>query len=278
MKFARSCLAIGSLLAGGLMSAAEPDITVWRVEEVARFPAPEARQGVAVDEDFLYVIGNRTIGKYDKHTFARVDNWSSPEGGPIIHFNAGKVLAGELMVAHSNYPQVPMTGSVEWFDPETLEPIHTHSLGQYFGSLTWFDRQDGHWFACFAHYANRAAEPNRDPTWTNLVRFDDQWRRTGGWVFPAALFEHLGGDYTLSGGAFGPAGFLYVTGHDDRELHVLAFPWMGSVMEWRGTLAVPVEGQAFAWDPVDPDRFYGIIKRTREVVVMRLIRGTESGD
>ncbi len=257
---------------GGADPLDRPDFAEWTMVEESRFAAPEARQGVAVDGDFIYVIGNAVIGKYDKHTFQKVGEWSSPEDGPIIHFNAGWVRDGELVVAHSNYPEVPMTGSIEWFKVDTLEPIRSHSFGQYFGSLTWMDRRAGAWFACFAHYSNRAAEPNRDPTWTNLVRFDEQWRRTGGWVFPPELFEHIGGDYTLSGGAFGPDGFLYVTGHDDRELHVLQFPKMGSVMEWLGTIMVPVEGQAFAWDPSDPERFYGIVKAERQVVVARLVR------
>ncbi len=259
---------------GGILSAigSAAEIASWRIVEEARFEASEARQGVAVDADHLYVIGNRTIGKYDKRTFEKVGQWTDEEEGPIIHFNAGFVQDGVLVVAHSNYPEVPMTGSVEWFDAPSLTPIRTHSFGQYFGSLTWVLRRGDAWFACFAHYSNRAAEPSRDPTWTNLVRFDDQWRRTGGWVFPSALFAHIGGDYTLSGGAFGPKGYLYVTGHDDQELHVLRFPEMGSVMEWVGTLEIPMEGQAFAWDPDGSGRLYGIIKRTREVVVTRLIQ------
>ncbi|MCC5023228.1 MAG: hypothetical protein J6386_10780 [Candidatus Synoicihabitans palmerolidicus] len=248
-----------------------PDVSHWTIEEVLRFTAPEARQGVTVDADHLYVLGNREIGKYEKRTLAKVGTWKDQADGPVIHFNAGLVRQGELVVAHSNYPQIPMTGSVESFDAETLQPLRRHSFGHYFGSLTWVDRREGSWFACFAHYGNRAAEPNRDPTWTNLVRFDDEWRRTGGWVFPRALFEHIGGDYTLSGGAFGPGGLLYVTGHDNQQMHVLKFPALGSVMEWLGWVDVPFAGQAFAWDPQDPMVLYGIIKGTREVVVCRLV-------
>ncbi len=272
-----TCFRWGSGLVLALMlvfqAGAEESVATWRVEEVARFTAEEARQGVAADDDYLYVIGNREVGKYAKDTFEKVAAWSSPEDGPVIHLNAGLVREGELVMAHSNYPGVPMEGSVERFDPVALKPIGSHSFGIYFGSLTWVDRRGDGWIACFAHYSNRAAEPNRDPTWTSLVWFDSQWRRMGGWAFPRALFEHIGGDYTLSGGAMGPGGYLYVTGHDDRELHVLRFPKMGSVMEWVGTVAIPFEGQAFAWDPKDPELFYGIRKKAREVVVCRLVRG-----
>lgn len=248
------------------------DLSGWRVEEEARFPAPEARQGVAVDDRYIYVIGNQTVGKYDKHSFGRLAQWSDTEEGQITHFNAGVVFEGRLLLAHSNYPEVPMTGSVEFFDPVALRPTDSHSFGAYFGSVTWVLPYEDGWLVCFAHYGNRAAEPNRDPTWTNLVRFDSQWRRTGGWVFPKALFAHIGSGYTLSGGAVGPEGLLYVSGHDAPELHVLRFPEQGSEMQWLGSIPMPAEGQAFAWDREQPGRFYGISKRNREVIVGRLIR------
>ena len=43
----------------------------WRYEETARFKAEEARQGIAADENFLYVITNHGIGKYDKKSYER---------------------------------------------------------------------------------------------------------------------------------------------------------------------------------------------------------------
>lgn len=269
------CFAALICLSALSVYGSERDSSQWRIVEESRFEAPEARQGVAVDDAYLYVIGNRVVGKYDKATFERVAAWSSGEDGPIIHFNAGIVFEDHLVLAHSNYPEIPMTGSVEFFDPETLQPVASHSFGAYFGSVTWvLPFRDG-WLVCFAHYANRAAEPNRDPTWTNLVHFDRQWRRIGGWVFPKALFAHIGGAYTLSGGAFGPEELLYVSGHDDPELHLLRFPSQGSEMVWLGSIPMPAAGQAFAWDPAQPDRFYGINKPTREVIVGRLKRTTD---
>lgn len=271
MSFIRSPYLIFALSAmSWRLLAATPDFSTWRMEELARFTAPEARQGVVADADHLYVISNHALGKYDKRTFAKVAAWEGPADGPIIHFNAGILHDGELVLAHSNYPAVPMTGSVEWYDPATLRPIRSHSFGSYFGSVTWVLRHEGAWLVCFAHYGNRAAEPKRDPTWTSLVRFDDAWRRTGGWIFPGALFKHLGGGFTLSGGAFGPGGFLYVTGHDATELYVLQLPAQGSVLAWLGTIPIAAEGQAFAWDHDDPTLFYSIIKRTREVLISRL--------
>lgn len=249
----------------------------WKMIEIARFHAVEARQGVAACENFLYVIGNHVIGKYDKRTFEKVGEWVGPEDGPIIHFNAGVVHEGLLYCAHSNYPGVPMTGSIEIFDPETMEHVGNQSFGIYFGSAVWVQPLDGSWYVCFAHYGNRAAEPNRDPTWTVLVRFDQQWRRTGGWAFPKALHEQLGSRYTASGGAFGPGGYLFVAGHDKKELYLTRFPRKGSEMEWVATLPMQGAGQAFAWDPDDPTLFYSIIKRERQVIVSRLITPEAAG-
>jgi hypothetical protein len=236
---------------------------------LATFHAPEARQGVAADESHLYVISNHAIGKYDKSTQRRVARWECPEGEPLTHLNAGIVLDGKLYCAHSNYPGVPMTSSVEIFDTETLEHIGSHSFGVMAGSLTWLDRRDGFWFACFAHYGNRAAEPGRDPSWTTLVKFDSDWRRLESWVFPPELVERFG-DYSSSGGAFGPDGRLYVTGHDNPELYVLALPEAGSVLRWEDTVSIRAEGQAYGWDPSEPWTLYSIVKRERLVIKSQL--------
>ena len=40
--------------------------------EIKRFPAPEAKQGVAVDDEFAYVVSDFAIGKYRKSDGVRV--------------------------------------------------------------------------------------------------------------------------------------------------------------------------------------------------------------
>jgi len=236
---------------------------------VASFSAKEARQGVAVDAESLYVISNHAIGKYDKESFEKLGEWSCAEGEPLIHLNAGIVIDGLLYCAHSNYPTVPMTSSVEVWDAESLEHVRSHSFGILHGSLTWLDSLDGDWYACFAHYHNHAKAPNRDPSWTTLVRFDRQWRRLEGWVFPPELIAEFG-DYSSSGGAFGPDGRLYVTGHDHQKLYVLEFPEGGSTLIYRGFVDIAAEGQAFAFDPTEDWRLYSIVKRERKVLVSDL--------
>lgn len=240
----------------------------YRLVETRRWPAPEARQGVAADREYIYVITNHGFGKYRKDTKERVGGWEGPEDGPIRHLNAAVVREGRLYCAHSNYPEVPMTSSVEVWDTETLEHLASHSFGIAYGSLTWIDEREGDWYACFAHYGNRAAEPGKDPAWTQLVRFDRQWRRLEGWVFPPELLRQFEA-YSSSGGAFGPEGLLYVAGHDRQELYLLRLPRMGSVLEWVDTLAMGAEGQAFGWDPEDPEVLYTILKRERAVIESR---------
>lgn len=247
----------------------------WSFAEIRRFAAPEARQGVAADADFLYVVSNHDLGKYHKAGGELLAVWSCPEGDPLTHVNAGLVYGGRLYGAHSNYPGVPHVSSVEMWDPATLKHLGSVSFGRTDGSLTWIDRRAARWLACFVHYAKRGGEPGRDQSWTRLAEYDDDWRPTGrGWVFPAALLAHLGSrGFSMSGGAIGPGGFLFVTGHDERELCVLEFPAAGSTLRWVATVPMTAEGQAFAWDPVEPGVIHLILKSARQVITGRVTRG-----
>lgn len=256
-------------LAGAVL-AAEPAAT-GHFEELRRIPATEARQGVAADADALFVISNHAIGRYAKASGERTAAWSCPEGEPLIHLNAGIVRDGRLYCAHSNYPGVPNLSSVEIWDAATLRHVGTHSFGRADGSFTWLDRRDGRWIACFVHYGKKGGEPGRDPAWTRLVEYDDDWRETGGWAFPAGLVARIGArGYSFSGGAMGPGGYLYVTGHDAPELYVLAFPDAGPTLRWVATIPIPAEGQAFGWDPVEPGVIYLLSRKGGEVIAGRV--------
>ena len=229
--------------------------------------AAEAKQGVAVDEQFLYVISNHAIAKYDKQTFASVRRWSCPKGEPLIHLNAGIVHDGKLFCAHSNYPSTPMTSSVEIWDTDTLKHIGNHSFGVTDGSLTWIDKRGDNWFACFAHY--RSSVPDRDPSWTRLIKFDQEWRQLESWVFPPEVINEFG-SYSSSGGAFGPDDRLYVTGHDQPKLYILELPSAGSVLQYAGSISIHAAGQAFDFDGTDPWRMYSISRSQRQVIVSQL--------
>lgn len=238
-------------------------------EEVRRFPTTEATQGVAVDADHFYAISNRHIGKYDKRSGERVDLWEGDPDGPIVHLDSGIVLDGRLYCAHSNYPGVPMVSSIEIFDTDTMAHVGSHSFGIFGGSATWVDWAEGHWWVAFGHYAGRGGVPDQGPAWTNLVQFDESWRRVAGYVYPTDVVDRFE-TMSNSGGTWGTDGLLYATGHDEGEVFVLSLPTAGSVLELRTTLPVTAEGQGIAWDRGEPGTLYSIIRSTREVVVSTL--------
>ena len=74
----------------------------------------------------------------------------------------------------------------------------------------------------------------------------------------------------MSGGSFGPGGRLFVTGHDEPELYVLEFPTAGSVLQWVATIPVPIEGQAFGWDPAPSGIIYLLSRKERAIIVGRI--------
>ena len=251
-----------------------PGADGWKYVDIRRLPAPEARQGVASDDEFLYIISNHALGKYRKDSGVRVASWECPEGEPLTHLNAGIVYQGRLYCAHSNYPGVPNLSSVEIWDTATLQHVGSHSFGRADGSFTWLDRRNGRWIACFAHYTGKGAEPGMGAEWTRLVEFDDEWRQTGGWAFPNDLLRKLAvRGFSVSGGAFGPEGLLYTTGHDDAALYVLAMPEAGPTLKWVATIPITAQGQAFNWDARDPGVLYSISKSAREVLIGRVTRG-----
>jgi hypothetical protein len=115
--------------------------------ELARWPVRGANQGVAVDDTFFYGIGNFALVKHRKDTGERVAEWVGLKGGPFVHLNGGYVSDKKLILAHSNFPQLPMASSLETFDTTTLAHVATRSFGIRLGSLTWAERRDGFWWA-----------------------------------------------------------------------------------------------------------------------------------
>jgi outer membrane protein assembly factor BamB len=242
---------------------------------IQRFQIKEARQGVGVDADAFYAVDNTVIAKYDKNTGTLIARWEGAADGSAIHLDSAAVVDGKLYAAHSNYPAWPMTSSVEIWDAATMKHIESHSLGVERGSLTWLDRDaKGVWWGTFANY-NRVFDKSPiacgNKFNTQLVRFDADWRVAEAWVFPAALVEKFG-DMSNSGGAWGPDGRLYITGHDTAELYVMALPRIGSELKWVGTIPAEIAGQGFAFDHSRPGVIYGIIRKkdVSEVTVSRI--------
>lgn len=235
---------------------------------IAHFAADEARQGVAVDDAYFYAVDNAAIGKYRKSDGELVERWTGGDDGPWQHLNSCKAIGAMVRCAHSNSPHVPMANSVEYFSTTPLEHSHARSLGIGPGYLTWLDDKDGFRWALFANYRGRIA--GRDPGWTELVKFDRDWRRISGWILPQKILASMR-PASSSGGAWGPDGLLYMTGHDRPEIYVLRVPRAGAVLEHVATIAAPIEGQAFSFDLSVEDRIvYAIDRSEREVRVLRL--------
>jgi len=159
-----------------------------------------------------------------------------------------------------------MGSSVEVFDADTLAHVETHSLGMTDeGSLTWFDRYKDGWIAGFAHYDENGSVGFKNHRFSSVVTYDAEWRRTGGWLFPASALERMV-PHAASGGAIGPDGWLYLLGHDRPEMYVVARPSMGPTLIHLATIDLDAEGQAFAWAQDGTRTIFAIDRKTRRVL------------
>ena len=237
-------------------------------ETIRRIPAPEARQGVAVGPNDVYAVANWTIARYDRKTRERRAIW---EGGParFPHINSCALFKAELVCAASNFPAVAQGSSGEVFDPVSLAHERTVSLGLGTGSLTWVDWRDGHWWAMFANYDAKGGEAPRDHRHTTLVKFDTEWRRTESWALPKTILDRIA-PMSISGGGFRSDGSLWLSGHDHPELYVVSLPKGGATLDHVATVAMEAEGQAIDWDESRPDILWGISRKERSMLEMRV--------
>jgi hypothetical protein len=242
--------------------------------EIARWPAADARQGIAVDAKHVYAVTDYGITKHDKTTGAVIAKFSSPKDNPVIHFDSAVEVNGKLYAGHSNYPYEPMTSSVEIFDADNMQHIGTHSFGIQLGSCTWIDRHANAWWGVFANYSRTFGanqRPYGNSYWTTMVKFDEQWQLTQGWLFPNEVIRRAE-PMSISGGSWGPDGLLYATGHDHGEVYVLRIPKFGSVLELIETVPLPgIQGQGIAWDRSQSGVLWGIHRAKREVVASRML-------
>jgi len=228
----------------------------------------EARQGIAVDSAYFYAINTKGIGKYRKKNGDLVAEWKD-DSGQIIHFDGGVVVNDKLYCAHSNYPEIPMTSSIEIFDTENLEHLGSHSFGIKYGSCTWADYYNDSWWVCFAHYDKFEPLTNKNNRWTVLVQFNKNWHEQESWTFPETILQEFK-PMSCSGGSWGPDGNLYVTGHDSTRVYVLQLPEMGSILALKKILRISSEGQGIAWDRYEKNNLYGIKRKDNLVIRSRL--------
>ena len=235
---------------------------------IARFPAAEAIQGVAVDREAFYAINNFAIGKYDKHMGKKLAEWKGERGGPVIHLDSGLVIGNRLYCAHSNFPATPMQSSIEVWDTRNLRHIESHPLGLEPGSATWIDWHDGGWWIAFANYNGEGGVPGRGNESSYLAHYDRDFRKLGAYTYPKEWSARWDG-MSNSGGVWLRDGTLLLSPHHAPELYVARLPKFGTVLEPVRTLPVETEGQGIALDP-DGRTVWAIQRRTREVLAFPL--------
>ena len=242
--------------------------------EICRIPAEEARQGVASDGRFVYAIDNSRIGKYRIADGQRIAQWVG-DSAVVPHLNSCAAVRRELVCASSNYPAVPQTSSVEFFDLRTLRHLRSHRFGPTDGSLTAFARHDGEWWAVFAQYDGKGGAAGKDHRATRLARFDDRFRPTGQWTLPPALLERLA-PHSVSGASWTARDVLALTGHDRPEVYLVSVPRRDGVVTLDTVVPVATEGQAIAWDPRRRKALWSISRRERALVLTDLSRALNS--
>jgi hypothetical protein len=158
----------------------------------------------------------------------------------------------------------PMTSSVEIFDADSLEHVGTHSFGVRWGSLTWVDWHDGHWWMTFANYDQRigpGGTPYGGKANTVVIEMTESFELVQSWTLPQKVLDRFE-DMSNSGGSWGPDGFLYLSGHDPAEVYKMTVPKAGSVLELAEVVPLNIRGQGIAWDRSQPGVIYGIIRAT----------------
>jgi hypothetical protein len=216
-------------------SARDAAGTSWK--ETRRFATTHASQGAAVDRTFVYGISNEAVVKLDRQSGELV----ALSEGEAKHLNAGALVDGKLILAHSNYPRQPESSQVMALDPDTMKLTVMHDFGESDGSLVWVLRHEGRWWANFAFYKDEYAK-------SYLARFDDDWKELQRWTYPEELLDQLH-ESSLSGGIW-REGELLATGHDDKILFRLRVPAEGRRLELLGSEKIAFTGQGFAHDPV----------------------------
>jgi hypothetical protein len=241
-----------------------------QAKELKQFTVSEAKQAVAVDGKFFYVINNNTITRHNKKDGILSAKWDGNDTG-IKHLNSGVVIKGRLYCAASNYPDSPMASSIEVFDAMTLKHIGNHSFGIFSGSATWIDKRAAYWYVGFAHYTGAGSSEGKDTRWTSVVKFNNKWQEVESWIFPENIIE-IFTPKSNSGASWGKDGRLYCTGHDRPEIYIMELPQSGYTLRHIKTIQTPIFGQGIAFDRSVKNRMvmYGISRDNNRVIVFEI--------
>ncbi|WP_166825712.1 glycerophosphodiester phosphodiesterase [Thalassoroseus pseudoceratinae] len=252
----RLCLAIvhvGCLVTVFLPWSQSAAASEWKL--VKEFSAKEAIQAAVADRQYLYAISSQQVAKYDRMTGECI----AVSAGKAQHLNSGFLWKGQLLCAHSNYPQTPPQNEIKFLDPSTMKLTTYRKIEGYEGSLVWVVRRGNSWWCNFAQYGE-------DNDQTTLVQFSHEWQELGRWTFPKSVISQLG-KYSLSGGLwYGDE--LLCTGHDKQELYRLRLPKSGNELDYVGRDKIPFTGQGFAVDPATKG-LIGISRAERKLILVR---------
>ena len=239
------------------------------LRELQRYQSNNALQAVAVDETSFYAISSREIARYQKSDGMQIKRWTVPKESHIRHLNSGVVIDGVLYCANSNWPATPLKNTVEVFAAKSLKHQKTIQFPNSKGTINWIDRRQNSWWIAF----DFDGEPEKTNK-TRLIRYDDQWQPQATFTFPETILERFF-PHGNSGGAWGPNGLLYTTGHDPGELYVLRLLESERSLEYVETLTVPLAGRGIAWDRRDIGILFGIHHTQNEVLKLRLTHSKE---
>ncbi len=145
-----------------------------------------------------------------------------------------------------------------------LTHVSTHSFGIRWGSLTWVDWHDGHWWMTFANYEQKIG-PGQTPYGhkanTLVVQLTRDFQPVQSWTLPKEVLDRFE-DMSNCGGSWGPDGLLYLSGHDTAEVYKMTLPQAGSVLKLVEIVPMNIRGQGIAWDRSQPGTIYGIARAT----------------
>jgi len=213
--------------------------------QIIRYKAKEATQGVISYGNYFYAIGTNTIGKYDKRTGKKLKTSKK-----FKHLNGGIIKNNELYITHN--PQG--NNWIEIFDLN-LDHLRTINMNKHNGSLTWIDYHNNKWWGSLSFYKNNLNK-------SRIVQFDSNWNIIKKWEYPKELLNKFY-PYSNSGGKF-HNGLLFLTGHDKGEIYVIK---INDKIDLINIIKLPITGQGIS---SDGNYVYGINRTLKEVVVVKL--------
>nr|QBK88337.1 MAG: hypothetical protein LCMiAC01_00010 [Mimivirus LCMiAC01] len=221
---------------------------------IQTFKLDRRPQAIVASENYLFVIYNTSIDKYDKKTLNLLDI-TRPRFAK--HLNGG-VVKDNLLYCVDN-PLADRNHIYTW-DIDTMHyhgPVDIIDL-QFVGTLSSIDYYHGAWWLIYSFYHDHVLD-------THVVMFDINWNSMHSWVFPSKVLNKLK-PYSISSGSW-KNNIFYCTGHQNKEIYMFKAYKNKNVLTYMGTVNANISGQGLSWDRHTPNTLYGLDKDT--VVIMK---------